>query len=1469
MSNASVFISHSSKEDDFVRELRATLESYGLVVRADSSKLRSRARLAPEIQTAIAEARSFIAIISPHTVNSPRVRKEIHKALEVERERKGDGYRVIPLLLPGIEPSALALWFDEEPAGIRVETRAGGLDEALPQILAALGERLPTDRQPVKEVASQPVEELILRLDDLKIETKDDKRRAQAIARLVYQPANESAREVESRKFIFTAPLGVIEAEDLRWYLEEYFVWPLGIFKERAERIEKNLPVWGQELYEAALATPVAAKALDTWRQAGTDVERRFSVFVDSELPDGASEEEQVASREAATEMLSLPWELLHDGNGFLFHGNHPVRVRRRLPNRYPQPVRPTQLPIRILLVSPRPEDELTGYFDHRSSAKTLVEATESLGELAQLSVLTPPTFSGLGETLRQAAEENVPFDVIHFDGHGVFDYEVGAGGLCFEDPDDVQKIAGRAVQLVHAEKLAEVIRDHRIPLIFLDACQTATTEADPTASVAGQLLQGGVTSIVAMSHTVLVETAQRFVKAFYQELAQGKRVGAAMLAGQRELYQDTYRGKMLGAGNLHLQDWFVPVLYQEEQDRQLVTRLQPAEVRQLMSTQRRLQLGALPAPPAHGFQGRSRELLMLERLLHQEPYAVLRGLAGEGKTTIVVELARWLVRTGRFRRAAFVSLEQYTGARSVLDSLGRQLLPGGDAWSVAEYSELKEALQPVKHALAERATIIVLDNLESVLPDHRGQLPPGIAPIEELFHLCQELLDADPATRIVFTSRESLPTPFDNQFRETSLGALSREDAIKLVVAVMKQEGLTPESDAVGGEPQEIIDLVEAANCHARALTLLAHEGARRGLRVTTENMHQLMAELDKNYPGDRENSLYASVELSLRRLSPETREKIKALGVFHGGAHLSVWAQMLDANPETINSLANQLFEVGLAETVGYGYLRLDPALPPYLLREMSEEEQEKTKRLWAEGMREMTHFLYEQRSKNAELSARLTLLEMPNLIAALLWAQDKDDPEEVVAWAISVETILAQLGRPQALAQATKVREQAAGRLGKWSHARFLAESANVDRLLEQNDLLSAYSAAQQLLQRCLAAGEEAHASAAYDIAFARWQLGKVISRDGIVEPALEQLGEARRQFQVLADAGNSNAEHMVSASLTEIGDCLKGMGRWNDAAKAYQEVIIRAEKVGDMRTVAVCKGSLGTIYSAQEEYPKALESYTEAQSIFESLGEQKSVATAWHQIGIVYRKDDQFEEAEWAYRQALAISVKQNDLAGEARSLNELGTLYDSWDRLEEAVKCHRRATQIAVKLDDQSKEGLSRSRLADTLIKLERYDEARREVMRAIECVKPYGYAAEPWQIWAILQNLEQVTDNPQAAAQARQQAFNSYLAYRHNRGQSSTTVAQFCDLAAQVIPLGKIAQVEQLLAEYSEKDAPPSFKLLLSKLQAVLHGDRNPALVDDPNLEYDDAVELQLLLEALGGKVMLRAQEYANGRDGV
>ncbi|MEL7523050.1 MAG: CHAT domain-containing protein, partial [Cyanobacteria bacterium J06553_1] len=382
------------------------------------------------------------------------------------------------------------------------------------------------------------------------------------------------------------------------------------------------------------------------------------------------------------------------------------------------------------------------GYLDHRVSAQALVQAVENLSEaLVKVDILHPPTFPALKQSLKRAKDEGDPYDIVHFDGHGVYDRRVGLGALCFEDPKDAENLGERLMQLVYADELASELRAYGVPLIYLEACQTAQAKDDPKASVAAKLLEEGVASVVAMSHSVLVETAWRFVEPFYRTLAEGKQVGDAMLVGQLALYGDTYRFKKLGAGDLRLQDWFVPVLYQEKDDPQLIGWSQGVTATRFIEEGRQLRLGNLPNPPEHSFVGRSRMLLRLERLLEQEPYAVIRGSGGMGKTALAVELVRWLVRSGGlgtgYRRAAFVNVEPHNvqDVTGVLDTVGRQLVP---KYAIATYESFEKALQPVARALRDFPTVLLFDNMESVLLDNDGNNPAGVADVTELLGLCE-----------------------------------------------------------------------------------------------------------------------------------------------------------------------------------------------------------------------------------------------------------------------------------------------------------------------------------------------------------------------------------------------------------------------------------------------------------------------------------------------------------------------------------------------------------------------------------------------------------------------------------------------------------------------------------------------------------------------------------------------------------
>jgi tetratricopeptide (TPR) repeat protein len=306
----------------------------------------------------------------------------------------------------------------------------------------------------------------------------------------------------------------------------------------------------------------------------------------------------------------------------------------------------------------------------------------------------------------------------------------------------------------------------------------------------------------------------------------------------------------------------------------------------------------------------------------------------------------------------------------------------------------------------------------------------------------------------------------------------------------------------------------------------------------------------------------------------------------------------------------------------------------------------------------------------------------------------------------------------------------------------------------------------------------------------------------------------------------------------------------LGRLDEAATMHEEGIQRAEKLNDQRQVAAVKVQLGTVRLNQQRYAEALEIYIEARQIFERLGEPGTVATTWHQIGMVYRLAGQYDQAERAYRQALAIKVQQKNRSGEGSTMTELGNLYNEMGRLEEAVTFFRQAADIYGELQDLAQEGLARNNIASTLLDLRRYGEARRELNRAIECNQPFGHAAEPWKTWGILYDLEHATGNAPAAAQARQQAIEAYLAYRRAGGESHRRgTAYLCTIIAQSIQQGQVTTaveaLPQLVAEANVSE------VMAPKLQAILAGERSSALADDPNLYYRDAVELRLLLEKL------------------
>jgi len=171
----------------------------------------------------------------------------------------------------------------------------------------------------------------------------------------------------ESGTLEFSNPLSQKNRDELRWYLETYGASSLGDPDDKQARgMKDRLPLIGKALFDAVFSERATQRLFDRFQDAD-DKDRQLSITGEH------------------AEVLSLPWELLHDstnGGAFLFRERPAVSIRRRRAGvtggRKPFKVE-TKDTLHLLFVVSRPAD--AGFLDPRAEhAKpaTAVQRTTS-----------------------------------------------------------------------------------------------------------------------------------------------------------------------------------------------------------------------------------------------------------------------------------------------------------------------------------------------------------------------------------------------------------------------------------------------------------------------------------------------------------------------------------------------------------------------------------------------------------------------------------------------------------------------------------------------------------------------------------------------------------------------------------------------------------------------------------------------------------------------------------------------------------------------------------------------------------------------------------------------------------------------------------------------------------------------------------------------------------------------------------
>ncbi|MBD0310568.1 MAG: CHAT domain-containing protein, partial [Microcoleus sp. T1-bin1] len=411
----------------------------------------------------------------------------------------------------------------------------------------------------------------------------------------------------------FTHPFDEQALTDLRWYLEEYLRFPYGIFPDNAAKIEQKFQDWGEQLFELVFRSSEQARQ-----------------FFQAATYEGLNQCELVITSDSP-EVLNLPWELLYSPSDRQFFAPSLAGMSRSLSD-YAVRAEMGDLPqdkLNILLVIARPYGEKD--IALKTIARPLLESLSNIRQKVNLKVLRPPSFE---QFERELNAHRGFYHIVHFDGHGDFDpnsigfqHTLGAAGqglLVFEKNDG-------SPDIVTAAQIAQNLADCRVPIFVLNACKSAQEGEEKFSSVATRLVSLGAKGVVAMAYSVYAQAAKHFMGRLYGELAAGATLDSAVAAGRKDVLNKPQRPSP--KGDKPLQDWLVPVLYQQESYTPFIPTTTDIDVLDIQDFLEPTvsNLVGFPEEGAYGFIGRDYDILRLERAFRQNNIVLLQGMAGVG----------------------------------------------------------------------------------------------------------------------------------------------------------------------------------------------------------------------------------------------------------------------------------------------------------------------------------------------------------------------------------------------------------------------------------------------------------------------------------------------------------------------------------------------------------------------------------------------------------------------------------------------------------------------------------------------------------------------------------------------------------------------------------------------------------------------------------------------------------------------
>jgi tetratricopeptide (TPR) repeat protein len=1187
-----------------------------------------------------------------------------------------------------------------------------------------------------------------------------------------------------------TDPFSEEEEQRLEWYFEEHLRFPF-VKQVEAQAAAESVERYGEALFGQVFADRAAFADYKAAAQAGLNT-LSFEIA-------------------GSPQFHRWHWEALKDPQLPRAFALEAPMARKNLKPQVTRATPRASPTINLLIVIARPHGARdVGY---RTISRPLVESLRQAGLRVQIEILRPGTYPALVQHLESIRDRHGAgyYHAIHFDVHGALlsfaDLEQGreAAQWTYQTRygrDDLPQYEGHKAFLflegeregqadpVEAGELAELLVSHQTPIAILNACQSGKQVGASETSLGSRLMEAGLQMVLAMGYSITVSAAELLMRHLYGQLFAGQEVTTAIRRARLELHNQKTR-RAYSNQTIDLEDWLLPVVYQNQAVRLTVREFTPDEGQAYY--ERQAAQFAEPAT-AYGFVGRDLDILQIERRIlnasilsgarelprvvegSQRNILLVRGMGGAGKTTLLRYLGHWWQTTHLVEQVFYFGYDDKAYTRQqIMAAMAEQLLGKADYYR--DFAPLSPEAQQQKLAALLRAHrhLLILDNLESITGANlaiQNTLPP-----EEQDHLRRFLADLlNGKTLVLLGSRggedwlmgdvgakhsrsaaNASPLRGDDVY---DLPGLDPESASTLADRILERHGATQYR-----RDPEFVQLINLLAGYPLALEVVLSNLARQTPEEVLAALEAGDVSLDTGDAQKKTESILRCIDYSFSNISPEAQSLLSCLAPFTSVIYIGAlekYTEQLRAQP-ALAHLPFDRWQTVLQEAADWGllaphpqapaFLQLQPIFPYFLRTRLSSPL---TPTLSPPGRGSVSPPSPSGRGDGGEgeirssiqTAFRLHYDELGRALAQLLEskeAQEKQLGQALVS--LEYENLMTTLNL--ALGAQVSILNPV------FALSNYLDTTHDEKRGLELGQAVLARLQDYPAEKLAGQLGLE-FAGVIDNIAKRQFSLKQYPAAEASYKKALELVNQLENEE--LRGKGSASVYH-------QLGYVAQEQRQWAQAEQYYQRALQIYIDFNDRSAQARTYHQLGCVAQAQRQWAQAEAYYQQALQIKIDFNDRYAQASTYHQLGMVAQEQRQWAQAEAYYQQTLQIYIDFNDRYAQASTYHQLGRVAQEQRQWAQAEQYYQQALQIKIDFKDRYSQATTLHALGAVVQEQGQFVQAENYYQQALQIYIEFKDIF--WQAGAYHQ-LGMVAQEQRQWAQAREyylKALETFVAY--------------------------------------------------------------------------------------------------------